>query len=367
MSAGSIKADEWRLLIMAYIPLALISLWSSARDPAITKPFQSTMELVSAVYLSCAQTTSVDHAKAYQNSIASYVGKLKECFPHFDLRPNHHASIHIYDYLMLFGPVRSWWTFPFERLIGFLQRLPSNHKTGVLHVIVFFFWLHIAEFLFLGELKNTMLQSYLKGAKLRSWLSHPDCPTVIRECKVLLDQAYRFMDGNLNISHDGLVMTTESMKVTKVPSDLEVILKRQTAVLCAHVKDKTGVVYSRASIHIGNSLILFYPWGIRSLKPVPGSIKYIYEEEDSYVFAVQRQLPLSEAKSDPFTAYPHFPDQQYSAALQGTLECVRFSWVCGHYARWAISDDWVVVLNLFRVSWFPSVHSSFHSFIWRYH
>ena len=91
---------------------------------------ENTMELVSVVYLACAQTTSVEWADAYCSCITSYVGKLKACFPKFDLRPNHHASFHIYDYLIHFGPVHSWWTFPFERLIGILQRLPSNHKTG---------------------------------------------------------------------------------------------------------------------------------------------------------------------------------------------------------------------------------------------
>lgn len=198
-----------------------------------------------------------------------------------------------------------------------------------------------------------MLQSYLEGAKLRSWLSRPDCPTAIRECKILLDQVYRFPDGNPDITHDGLVMKSELSKETKVPCELQDVVGQQTAVLRAHVKDKTGVVYSRASTHLGNSLILFYPWGDHLSKPVPGSIKYIYEEDDSFVFAVRRQLPLLsvgiETSSDPFSAYPHFPARLYSAVLQEILEYVRFSWVVGHYARWAVSDDRVVVLNLSRV------------------
>ncbi|KAI5995796.1 hypothetical protein F5J12DRAFT_896429 [Pisolithus orientalis] len=39
-------------------------------------------------------------------------------------------SIHIYDYLRLFGPVQSWWCFPYECLIGHLQHMPTNHKFG---------------------------------------------------------------------------------------------------------------------------------------------------------------------------------------------------------------------------------------------
>jgi hypothetical protein len=32
--------------------------------------------------------------------------------------------------LLQYGPVPSWWTFPFERIIGMLQRIPNNGKNG---------------------------------------------------------------------------------------------------------------------------------------------------------------------------------------------------------------------------------------------
>ncbi|KAH0827353.1 hypothetical protein J3R83DRAFT_3990 [Lanmaoa asiatica] len=196
-----------------------------------------------------------------------------------------------------------------------------------------------------------MLRSYLKGAKHHSWLSCPDCPMAVRECKILFDQAYHFPDGNPNITHDSLIVAIELSKATKVLHELQGVVGRQTVVLHAHVKDKTGVVYSCASTRLGNSLILFYPHGNHSLKPVPGSIQYICEEDESFIFTVQRQLPLVdsvEVSLDPFAAYPHFPDWLYSAVLQETLEHVRFSWVVGHYTCWAVSDHWVVVLNLSR-------------------
>ena len=107
------------------------------------------------------------------------VGSLKRLHPTIDLHPNHHATFHIYNYLLLFGSVQSWWTFPFECLIGVLQCLPSNHKSGALfHRDGTYTLTRI-----LGELEVMMLQSYLKGAKLQTWLSCPDCPSTIRECK----------------------------------------------------------------------------------------------------------------------------------------------------------------------------------------
>ncbi|KAG2747943.1 hypothetical protein P692DRAFT_20735199, partial [Suillus brevipes Sb2] len=137
-SAGTMKADEWRSLITVYIPIALVSLWgagtSHPSDEVGTRHraiLDHTMELVCAVYLACARSTSAERAHAYRSHIARYVGNLKKIHPTFALRPNHHAAFHIYDFLLLFGPAHSWWCFPFERLIGILQRLPVNHKIGV--------------------------------------------------------------------------------------------------------------------------------------------------------------------------------------------------------------------------------------------
>jgi hypothetical protein len=136
-SAGTLKADEWRSLITVYLPIALVSLWGAGTSHAsdelsvrLRSVLDHTMELVCAVYLACARTMTARRANAYCSYISGYVGKLKEIHPTFALRPNHHASFHLYDFLLLFGPAHSWWCFPFERLIGILQRLPVNHKFG---------------------------------------------------------------------------------------------------------------------------------------------------------------------------------------------------------------------------------------------
>ncbi|KAG2050009.1 hypothetical protein BDR06DRAFT_892699, partial [Suillus hirtellus] len=136
-SAGTLKADEWRSLIMVYLPISLVSLWGAGTSHSsdelavrLKVVLDHTMELVGALYIACARTMTARRAKVYRLYISGYVGKLKEIHPTFSLRPNHHASFHLYDYLLLFGPAHSWWSFPFERLIGILQRLPVNHKFG---------------------------------------------------------------------------------------------------------------------------------------------------------------------------------------------------------------------------------------------
>lgn len=336
LAAGTMKADEWRILAMVYLPIALISLWGATQasprndGPDLKAVLDHTMDLVSAVYLACARTTSNNRATAYRAYIASYVGKLKTIYPASSARPNHHVSFHIYDYLILFGPVHSWWSFPFERLIGMLQHLPKNHKSG---------------------LEATMMQSYLKAAKLRGWLSRPRCPPAIRECKILLDRTYGVTGASQDLSDDtdddGVLVPPTAVPVV-VPRDLFRLTHQRTAVLRAHVRHE-GVVYSRSSTHVGNSLIMFYPQGYLSASPIPGSIKYIFGDNGLLTLAVQRQLPLPSRKQhDPFASYPHFPAKLYSSVVSDDLETVRLSWVVSHFSRLAVTDDRVVVLSLCR-------------------
>ena len=195
-----------------------------------------------------------------------------------------------------------------------------------------------------------MLHSFLKGAKLRSWLSRSDCPPVIRECKVLFDRAYQ-TPGSIGGDDDDGAAPADNLPKSNVPRDLRALIGQCTAVLRAQLHAH-GVYYCRSSTHIGNSLILFYPSGNYTLSPVPGSIKYIYESNRSWHFAVQRQRPLLASRvitADPFTIYPHFPAKLYSSILEDRLESVQVGWVTSHYAQWAISSEQVVVLSLCRV------------------
>ncbi|KAH7917399.1 hypothetical protein BV22DRAFT_1026390 [Leucogyrophana mollusca] len=137
--AGTLKADEWRTMTTVYLPLALVSMWgegtshrSSSTASRLRCILDHTMALVSAVRLACSRSTTMTRAEAYRSYMATWVRQLQELHPDIKHRPNGHMSLHIYNFLVLFGPVRSWWCFPFERLIGQLQRLPSNHKFGKL-------------------------------------------------------------------------------------------------------------------------------------------------------------------------------------------------------------------------------------------
>jgi hypothetical protein len=134
-SYGKLKADQWRVLGTTFLPVSLVRLWSvvevgNPRSEKCRQILDVTMSLLSAVAIACSRVTSKKHAELYLNNMHSYLNGLKGLFPEYSFHPNHHMALHLRDYLLLYGPVHSWWTFPFERLIGILQRISTNYKIG---------------------------------------------------------------------------------------------------------------------------------------------------------------------------------------------------------------------------------------------
>ena len=80
--------------------------------------------------LTTSRTTSSAHADAYLQHMQDYLEGLKLLFPDYTFHPNHHMALHLHKYIRLYGPVHSWWAFPFERVIGMLQHISTNYKQG---------------------------------------------------------------------------------------------------------------------------------------------------------------------------------------------------------------------------------------------
>jgi hypothetical protein len=137
-SHGKLKADQWRAVGTIYLPLSLIRLWTQSKDIDDDRAqrckdiLNVTMLLFSAIILASSQETSRAHAEQYLQHMSAYMEGVKKLFPDYKFRPNHHMAIHLPDYLIRYGPVHGWWTFPFERLIGMLQRTTTNCKIGEL-------------------------------------------------------------------------------------------------------------------------------------------------------------------------------------------------------------------------------------------
>lgn len=102
-----------------YVPIVLISLWG---DDGTSRPatarfshiLDHTMALVSAVSVACLWTMTEARKSAFCHCMAMWVSGLQKIHSGSNNRVNGHMALHIYDFLRLFGPVRSWWCFPFE-------------------------------------------------------------------------------------------------------------------------------------------------------------------------------------------------------------------------------------------------------------
>ncbi|KAF7324374.1 hypothetical protein MVEN_02647000 [Mycena venus] len=219
-NAGTIKADEWRVLATIYIPIVLVLMWGDDLSGQHAAHFftllMHSMAVFQAATLACRYSTSESRASAYRNFIKHWIDQLHSLHPHAKFhdrkkRPNIHAAFHIFDFLRLFGP-----------------RINTNDHIG-------------------GEMEASILKSFMRGANLRRWLNRSDCPQVIREFKRLFDLAFTPRDFR---------------EETPPKNDQE----------HAHYNFQ-GVNYSRASTHLGNSLVLFYP--LNSTQATAGSIEKI--------------------------------------------------------------------------------------------
>jgi len=89
------------------------------------------MLLVSAVMLACKRTASERRSRDFLQCITDYLTKLQILHPDASYRPYHHLAMHLPHFFRLFGPARCFWTYPFERIIGQIQRILSNHQMGM--------------------------------------------------------------------------------------------------------------------------------------------------------------------------------------------------------------------------------------------
>ncbi|VDB94355.1 unnamed protein product [Peniophora sp. CBMAI 1063] len=136
---GTIKADSWRTIGTVLLPLVLILLWSKGgrrhtHFHAIL--LDNFLHLVAAVNLATMRSTSNDRRMSYLEHLQKYARGLVHTIPNYPVPANLHLSFHIPEILELFGPVRSWWTFPFERYIGVMRR-HTNGKSGQLEMTFF--------------------------------------------------------------------------------------------------------------------------------------------------------------------------------------------------------------------------------------
>ena len=379
-SHGKLKADQWHALGTTYLPISLTHLWGfanadSPRSRRCREILNLTISLLSAVTIASSRSMSHALANSYLQHMQAYLAGLKLLFPEYQFRPNHHLALHLHEYLLRFGPVHAWWTFPFERMIGMLQCMPTSGKIGILKL--YFFNANLIM-RFVGELEETMAKSFVRSANLRALVFKSQCPEVIQNChsifrKFTNPQLRDTLQTDMQVlssltegghddddDDDDSIMDWDDRTARPIPNDLQIALTRFHSRFIRKAQflpivTINGLVYTPTSKHEGNSCVLFQPKSQGDLNLVPAWIQTIFRiplsESVQTLIAIRRHQP-SQIPHDPFSQFPILRARLWGAQL-GDLEIIQLDQVSSHFACLPINGDFkghVATISLSRVS-----------------
>ena len=135
-SGPKLKSDQWRAVGSLYLPITLMRIWGKATQGGEEDVHRRrellhlTMLLFSAIAIATSREINKTNTEEYLANMLEYRRELERIFPDYKIHPNHHLALHIPEFLQRYGPVHGWWTFPFERAIGMLEKVPTNYKRG---------------------------------------------------------------------------------------------------------------------------------------------------------------------------------------------------------------------------------------------
>ncbi|MBW0529872.1 hypothetical protein O181_069587 [Austropuccinia psidii MF-1] len=110
-SHGKLKAAQWLSLFTLVIPL-----------------------IIPELYIETSEVIDVKSNRGrFFHAYNCYTTSSRELFNNPRIKPNHHLALHIPEQLKLWGPMMGVSEFAGERMIGALQRVPTNNKICEMH------------------------------------------------------------------------------------------------------------------------------------------------------------------------------------------------------------------------------------------
>ena len=130
--AGKLTADQWRTLCTIHLVVTLIRLWGGCEPGDRRRDLLTNfMHLVNATVVLFRRSVNAETIQLYEESMKAYLEGHLRLYPHLNLSPKHHLSLHIPKFLRDFGPVHGWVTWGFERLVQKFQNTDTNGKIGM--------------------------------------------------------------------------------------------------------------------------------------------------------------------------------------------------------------------------------------------
>ncbi|KAF9521370.1 hypothetical protein CPB83DRAFT_742670, partial [Crepidotus variabilis] len=128
---GKFKAEEWRSFCLVNLPITLTRLWGILpKESRQYQMLENYMLLVNAIKIATSRSISHEMISSYEQYMLRYLQGFLRLYPHKNLTPYQHLSLHFGDHLRRFGPTHSWRCYAFERMNGLVQGLPSNSRFG---------------------------------------------------------------------------------------------------------------------------------------------------------------------------------------------------------------------------------------------
>ncbi|KAH9850596.1 hypothetical protein C2E23DRAFT_734560 [Lenzites betulinus] len=384
-SHGKLKADHWRTVCTVNMVITLVRLWGTASSTEHERlALKNFLHLVAAVDLVSRRTMSAERAHAFDTHMLNYLRGLRSLYD-ADLVPNHHLSLHLRECLLLFGPTLSWWTFPFERYNGLLQRLNTNFRAA--------------------DMPKTFMRYFYIGAKLRwqmaseSWPDTEEFRTLVHAFETAFHDAARgsrIMEAVSSFGSDEASVRSrsrhygaeEELNPTLYkallsyvnalsdhapfasrhnPTDDDRPLLPSTALFLPWTTH-AGVTFATRDDALRNSFLLFRKAGPNDdghCEIVAGQITQIFEhlrtEGDTCIkevhLVVREYKPLSAPHQafDPYQQFTHGMARLYYDEVYDYQHVIRTRDIVSHFASYTYTPDGidrqcVVAVSLDRVS-----------------
>lgn len=367
---GKLKADQWRSTIEFDLPVSLMRLLVTEKANKLPEEriqkrelqVKSTILLAMAIRWGTSHRTSSQHAAEYKRYMVEYLHSLRELRPDKDLRPNHHFAVHNGDDLPEQGPMHGWWVYVFERLIGILQKINTNHKIGEFIVSGY---RRIPYQGSTGQLEITMLKAFCAASNIKAFVHQPGCPPILKQCADFMAECFgnetRGTLMNDIRTFEGLKPPEHSIKrkdrktvpleeeLFRALSEMSVSFSEELPGwrLCNKVEllprhTIRGVHFANFNTTARNSLVFFKP--TPDATAIPGVIRQIFivdgeEETEHHLLAIHRYLPPT--VPNPFVYFQDFGAGIWSKQLAENVEIVpvfrrlahaiQREWDCSHY------------------------------------
>ncbi|OBZ77196.1 hypothetical protein A0H81_02514 [Grifola frondosa] len=149
---GKLSADQWKTVGTINLPITLIRTWGSETGRRL-EMLRNFMEAVEAIEIIGLREIDASHIEIAGQCMQRYLKSVVLLHKEAKVLPNHHFTLHLPEFLRLFGPVHAWRTFAFERFNHLLQSTNTNMN--------------------FGELEMTYMRHSCRAANLRPLLQHP--------------------------------------------------------------------------------------------------------------------------------------------------------------------------------------------------